>query len=268
MSNFFQNMLDSAFANDPNLSQNDKVDGSIDEGTMDDDDYDAQSPAFTPVQQQWRQQQQQEQQQQRKQGAPLATSQLLEHTTWTLDLFLTGIPSKDPTNDLYGAPINISTRTNPKKDNANAADATDSQPTVSSVQVTLLPNGVCTTLLSPFTSGSRDGQWKLSDDGRMLRFGMDVVGYTRTVQTRGTITKVFWSKTEEDAITKTSTEYTIPPGWVYADVDVTYGSRPGTLVMQDGMLRVEQTMGFLKAASKMVPCGTFRGTLVVETDDN
>jgi hypothetical protein len=109
----------------------------------------------------------------------------------------------------------------------------------------------------------KDGQWKLSDDGKVLRFSLDQVGFTRTAVTKGTIQNVAWTN-EEERTTETSTTYTIPPGFVYGDVPVTPAKgRPGLVgssfnVAGDGVLRVEQESGLFGISSKMVACGKFQ----------
>jgi hypothetical protein len=72
---------------------------------------------------------------------------------------------------------------------------------------------------------------------------------------------VYWSK-EEEKTSETSSTYTIPAGFLYADASLQTGSRPGVIDMKDGVLRVEKTMGFLGAASKLVPCGGFAATRI------
>ena len=232
---FFKEIFSSAFENDPTLSK-DKSKGQL-EGPGDED---SSYTAPTSVQQRWRES---------TTSSRNVNAQLLENTTWTLELYLAGVATKDPSNDLYGSKVNISSRD--RKVGLNLPD----KPSVS-VEVEFLPDGVCKAMESPFTTGQIDGQWKLSDDGTMIRFSMDVVGYSRTVQTKGSITNVFWSK-EVEKMTETSSTYSIPPGIIYADAELTSGSKPGVLTMKDGILRVEQTTGLLGAVSKMVNCGGF-----------
>jgi hypothetical protein len=241
---FLKDMFSSAFENDPNLS-GDKSKGQL-EDPNDDDEPSSFGYAPTKVQRQWREKSL------RNAGAPL-NARLLENSRWTLDLFLAGVPAKDPSNDLYGSKVNISSR-----DRAVGLNLPD-QPNAS-VEVEFLPDGVCRALASPFASGQVDGEWKLSDDGAMLRFSMDVVGYSRTVQTKGSITNVYWKSDEEEKTIQTSSSYSIPPGFVFADFSIGYGSQPGTLTMKDGILRVEKKLGLLRAASKMVPCGAAKAT--------
>jgi len=232
---FFKDLLSSAFENDRSLSSDktkQQYDGPYDE--------ESQYNAPTQTQQRWRES---------ITASSNVNEQLLENTKWNLDLFLAGVASKDPSNDLYGSKVNISSR-----DQTTGLNL-PSEPSVS-VEIELLPNGVCKTQESSFTTGAVDGQWKLSDDGTMIRFSMDVVGYSRTVQTKGSITKVYWSK-EEEKTTETSSTYSIPAGFLYADASLQTGSQPGVIDMKDGVLRVEKTMGLLGAGSKMVPCGGF-----------
>ena len=108
---------------------------------------------------------------------------------------------------------------------------------------------------SEFTSGEI-GEWKLSPDKTYIRFSMDSLGFTRTVQTTGTINKVFWSK-EDDVVTKTSSTYSIPVGFIYADAKIGYGTSPDVFIMKDGNLMFEKMSGLLGVSSKMLTCGKF-----------
>lgn len=233
---FFKDMLSQAFENDGSLS-NDKSRGQYD-GPYDEE---SQYTVPTQTQQKWRESQ--------TSSGSSVNEQLLENSKWKLDLFLSGVASKDPSNDLYGSKVNISSRD--QRTGLNLPDTPSA-----SVEIKLLPDGVCKAKESSFTTGAVDGQWKVSDDGSMIRFNMDVVGYSRTVQTKGSITKVFWSK-EEEKTTETSSTYNIPAGFIYGDATIESGSKPGVIGMKDGVLTVEKTMGLLGAASKMVPCGGF-----------
>ena len=243
---FFQDLFQGAFDNASNLAE-DKRQGQLEgPGDNDDDDDSRNASKKTPItetQRLWREKQKR---------SSMVSAESVENTKWIVDLFLAGVPSKDPSNDLYGTKTNISNR-----DRQIGMDL-PKEPSVS-LELNLLSGGVCVVNESPFTSGTTQGQWKISDDGKVLRFSMDVLGYSRTVQTKGSITKVFWS-TQEEINTSTSTTYSIPPGWLYGDIEIAHGVNAGTLTMKgEGILRVEQKMGLLGAASKMVACGKFAG---------
>ena len=130
----------------------------------------------------------------------------------------------------------------------------------------------CRAESTEYTTGET-GEYKLSDDNKFIRFSIDTLGFQRVVTTTGSITKVFWSK-EEDTKIKTSSAYSIPKGLIYADASIGYG-KPGELVMGDGsssdskrgdnfgLLRFEQKMGLLGAATRMVTCGKFSASMVL-----
>lgn len=282
---FFDDIIKEAFSNDSNLEK-DGVKGSI-EGPGDDlaDSFLAglkpkQPPQQTEVQKRWLESQLKQKQSEREvqrdrgqvtmikaaKGAPL-TDRVLVDTEWDLALYLTGVPDRDPNNDLYGARANVSTRD--RRLGAGAALPPD--PTAR-VRVALREGGALAVAPGAEETCPADapGEWLLSADGKTLRLGLPVRGYRRTVTTTGSIQKVFWSEGEAPT-SKTSSTYSIPEGIVYGDIGVGYGDRPGTLEMQDdkaagretvpgGLLRVEKRMGMLGAASKLVPCGKFSGT--------
>jgi len=133
-----------------------------------------------------------------------------------------------------------------------------------SLSIALCPTTICHRRAqeSEFTSG-RNGEYKVQENGNMIRFSIDTTGLTRTVQTTGTITKIFWSDSDE-VRTLTSSSYSIPPGFVYADSIIRYGSIPRTYDMDEGILCAEQTSGLFGVSSKMIPCGKFRARMINE----
>ena len=201
-------------------------------------------------------------------GAPLTTEKLIG-TKWTLSLFLSGIPQRDPSSNLYGANTNISTRNKDARNAGLPLGATLPEEPSVMVQVELLEDGTAKVEETEFTTGA-SGQWLLSPNGRSVRISLDCTGYSRTIKTKGTIQKVYWSDGENEVTTKTSSEYSIPPGLVYAEVGVGYG-RPGELLMVGsdgstdlGILTVERTMGLLGASSRMEICGKLSGKMMLE----
>ena len=307
--NFLQDIFQSAFANDRELlSQSNKRVGMLDEGISNGDDdgfivvpKQSNVPELTPTQQAWRQKMLSPTQQQ------VQTTDLIDSTI-RIDLYLSGIPNKDPSNDLYASKTNISLR------DRSVGQVLPTQPTIASVGVSFLPNNKCavTTIMisteetssgddnddsdtndstlpsSPSDSGGRSfvntditGDWKLSEDGKQIRFRISVYGFQRTIQTKGTIQKIYWSN-EKETITETSTLYSIPEGWLYFETELMKRSNGSVQWMtnnnnnnksiignqgmknatpssssSNGIIKVEQTTGFLGIATRMVPCGKF-----------
>lgn len=236
--NFFKDIIDKAFENDGNLSP-DKGKGQYD-GPGEEFLEGGPAEELTETQKKWRQ----------TQLGNDVTPMMILGSKCTVDLFLAGVPERDPSNDLYGSKVNISSR-----DRATGL----SLPSLPSISIMLefLENGVCKASPSDFTPGERNGEWKLSDDGKVLRFSMDTKGYTRTVETKGSIQNVFWTDEEEKSV-RTKTSYSIPPGFVYGDIDVTAGRVPGSFDFGgSGVLRVEQSAGLFGVSSRLVSCGKF-----------
>lgn len=296
---FFDDLFKDAFSNDPNLAK-DGVKGSI-EGPGDElAQIFQQQPQQTEVQKRWLEAQQKQRTQQQQvqvvqqgdQGAPVLvkaakgaplTTEVLTGTSWELSLYLTGVPDRDPSNDLYGSKTNVSVRDRQLGLGVSLPPAPTAR-----VRVELLDGGDVT-ILGSFSGTDDDdeatiddasqvcsmdvpGKWKLSDDGKTIRIGIPIRGYRRTVTTTGTIQKVFWSQGEATT-SKTSSTYSIPEGFIYGDIAVGYGDRPGALEMMDekaagkdvvpgGLLRVEKKMGMLGASSKLLPCGKFSGSFL------
>ena len=201
-------------------------------------------------------------------GAPLTIEKLIG-TKWSLSLYLSGIPQRDPSSNLYGASTNISTRNRDPRNAGLPLGATLPEDPSARVQVELLEDGTAKVEETDFTTGT-DGQWVLSPNGRTVRISLDCTGFVRTIKTKGTIQKVYWSDGENEVTSKTSTEYSISPGLVYAEIGVGYG-RPGELLMVGGdgsadlgVLTVERQMGLLGASNKMEICGKLSGKMMLE----
>ena len=261
--NFWKGLLDSAFENDESLSTKDKRKGMLEgpnNNNNNENDRDSRTKVpLTDVQRAWRDRQQQQQSSSSSSsgGSMERLTSVIQNTVLTCDLYLVGVSSsKDPSSDLYGSRVNISNR------NKELGLDLPSEPNAGgSIDVSFLSDGTCQcTSASPFTDDTKRGQWKLSQDGTQLRFSIYALGYSRTIQTKGSIERVFWSD-QPEVTRQTSSKYTIPPGWVYADIKIKMStSRPGTLDVKSGgtgVLRVEQAVGLLGAATKLVACGTF-----------
>jgi hypothetical protein len=266
-SNFLQDILQSAFANDDQLlSQSNKRVGMLDEALDGDGDtilvpQPAPRRELTATQQAWRQTMS-------SGGAVKVESADLMGTRISVDLYLTGVPNKDPSNDLYASRTNISAR------DRSVGQVLPAQPTLSGIQIQFVANqkcvvsttansddavseADCTQPENAFVNTQVEGDWKLSDDGRQLRYRLQVYGFQRTVQTKGTIQKIYWSK-EKESITETSTVYSIPEGWLYFEMDLSRRRNSNSIQWSpNGVLKIEQSMGMFGVASRMAPCGKF-----------
>jgi len=171
---FFKDMLDKAFENDSNLPQDDKRTGQLDDSSSEDEDFggiigrdvssfpssSSSRRTLTETQQKWRRLQ-------------MSSIPRLENSAVEMDLFLTGVPNKDPSNDLFGSRVNVSSR------DRRVGLAVPDQPTVSSVRVEFSKDNKCRCVTdSAFTSSAssedESGDWRLSDDGKQVRFRIPV----------------------------------------------------------------------------------------------
>jgi hypothetical protein len=233
--NFFKDMLGKAFDNDGNLSQADKLSGMIDGAESEPTPIES-SRTLTATQQKWRQ---------KMLDGPSLQATDLTDTTISLDLFLTGVPNKDPSNDLFGSKVNISSR------DRQIGLMVPKKATLSNLEIIFLTDGKCQ-CIDKEDSGfvlAEPGDWVLSEDGKQVRFRFAVAGYTRRVETKGTIQKV--------KISEASTIYNIPEGWLYGEADLSGSSNKQKMQWDNCILKVEKSLGLLGATSKMVPCGKF-----------
>jgi len=251
--NFLKDAFNNAFSNDRDLS------ADIRKGQYDDiftgEEYvdtsanNAAEEGLTDVQKKWRQTQLLD----NNNNINNINSDMIAGTSSTLGIYLAGVSERDPSSDLYGSRVNISSR------DKETGLSLPSTPSVY-VQVDFLDDGICKVSESSFTTGNTNGKWKLFDNDKVLRFSIDTLGYTRTVETKGSISKVFWTD-EEEKTTQTSTTYFIPPGPVYGDIQIIPGRKIRTFDLgKEGVLRLEKSSGLFGAASKMVPCGKFVAT--------
>ena len=105
--NFFKDLMDKAFENDPNLSSDisqDQIDGD-DQPT----NVGLSNSQKTLVQQRWLASQERQLTTTTASGTPIR-KELLSNSQWQIFLFLTGTPDFDPSNSLFGSRVNISSR--------------------------------------------------------------------------------------------------------------------------------------------------------------
>ena len=239
---FFKDLIDKAFENDGNISQSDKRTGQL-EGPGDDQVVSVNSrDDLTDTQRKWR-----------EMNARMGS---LEGSSFLFDFFLAGVPNKDPSNDLFGSKENISMR-----DRATGLNV-PAEPTVGKVKISFLPDKKCRCETATDFTEVGEGDYLLSDDQKQVRFRINVSGYTRRVETKGSIQSVYWSDAP-DKTTSSQTVYTIPEGWLYGEAVLSSNAR-GNVQWEDGVLKIEQSAGLLGAGSKMVPCGKFTATMVSE----
>ena len=174
---FFKGILDKAFENDSSLSQEDKRAGQLEgPGEFGDDDGGAFGGSATPsrsgktltaTQEKWRQLQ--------RSSVPSLADSAAE-----MDFYLTGVPNKDPSNDLFGSRVNVSSR------DRQVGLAVPDKPTVGSIRIEFLVDeagdGKCRCVTdSAFTSSATKpdeyGDWKVSDDGKQVRFRIPVSSF-------------------------------------------------------------------------------------------
>lgn len=169
LNNFFKNIFEKAFENDGTISKDESVSGQI-EGPENEEIEAAQRRAsvLTATQEKWR-----------KMNAAVPS---LDGKTFDVDFYLVGVPNKDPSNDLYGSQVLISDR------DREVGQTLPDKPTVSGIRIRFDENNKCTVeSQSPFTKEGTEGEWKISNDGKQVRFRILVTGYTRTIETKGSI---------------------------------------------------------------------------------
>ena len=173
---FFDDLIKDAFSNDPNIARG-GVKGSI-EGPGDellDGGSMRRRPVVqqTEIQRRWLEAQEQQKQVaapaaarqdalggriapmiKMAKGAPL-TIDALVGTNWELSLYLTGVPDRDPSNDLYGSKTNVSNRD--RRLGPGASLPRDREPTAR-VGVRFLSRGVTSILGLQRSTGEEEDE--------------------------------------------------------------------------------------------------------------
>lgn len=166
----------------------------------------------------------------------------LEGTDWSVSLNLIGIPSSDPSSDLFG----------PKRRISDGA----LQGTELSIYVTLGSDSTCTVSPSEFTGSSpASGKWQVDQQGgASLAISFECQGFARKFVTKGSLQSVFGGEETE----RTSSSYSIPSGVCMLRAPLKI-SQLGSVRLDEGKLFSPVTTGWA-AAPTWKQAGTFTAT--------
>ena len=160
-------------------------------------------------------------QQEKRATTKMVSPTALKDTQWNVVLCLTGIPSSDPSSDLFGPRRRI----------------TDGEPVGEQLElsVALCGENSATISASPFTGPAPiTGSWRIEQQqysGAELALSFDCQGFTRTIVTKGSLTSVFGG--DETALTSSS--YNIPAGICMLRTEIKV-SELGSVRLSEGTL--------------------------------
>lgn len=121
---------------------------------------------------------------------------MLINTSWNLTYSMSGIPTVDPSTDLYAPKSRMGKTT--------GIDI--------SIDLEFLENGIVKVKESDFTVSGTDGytlgKWQLDPDGTTLAVSFATIGFERTIVTKGSLQAVYGGA---DTM-RTSSNYIIPAG--------------------------------------------------------
>lgn len=144
-------------------------------------------------------------------------STMLLNTSWNFTYTLSGIPTVDPSSDLYAPKSRMG--------KVNGIDV--------KVDLKFLDNGIVEIRESDFTvsgeNGVTLGKWQLDPDGATLAVSFATVGFERTIVTKGSLQSIYGGT---DTM-RTSSNYFIPAGSCLLQTSIIL-SDMGRLIIRDG----------------------------------
>jgi len=161
--------------------------------------------------------------------------------TWRLDLELVGVPTKDPSNDLYGPRVRI-------RDENRGISA---EPCAATLR--LAAGAVEVVACEPdFLEGP--GTYTVSSDGR-LAVTLSTEGFRRTFTTTGSLQSVFGGENTK----RTSSVYEIPAGPIVLAGATDLLPSSGDTFVREGTVLVPEAAGLFGAGTRAAPAGSFSG---------
>jgi len=195
----------------------------------------------------------------------------LSPVTVSLSFYLTGIPEKDASSDLWQKQVKITG--NEYDQQLRVAFPSEPQQSCLAVlnddfTVTVSIPDSLSSSSSDFIPPQTDGAWKLSFEGgrNLLRLGISQLGFSRVVRSGGTMESVYGGAGNSAMKSASS----LPPGRIYADFEILFGGTPGTFEIKREaplpLVKCESASGLLKVVS-LVSCGRVEAAFVYPDEE-
>lgn len=161
---------------------------------------------------------------------PKARPELLAGSSWELEMKLAGIPSTDPSSDLFAPKV-------------RATEGFDTGGSELFMTVAFLENGDLEISDNEFVRGN-SGKWQMQTANEMITISFENVGFERTFVTKGSLQSVFGGADTS----RTSSAYSIPAGPCVLQAKITL-TPTGRLEFSNGKILAPVTTGWANSAS-------------------
>ena len=158
---------------------------------------------------------------------------------WRVEMTVVGVPTKDPSSDLFGPKQRVT-----QENRGIGGEAVEATLRLTNGAVEVIESSAPLLVAAPGAYRYQDGK---------LRIKLEATGFTRTFTTKGTLQSIYGG----DDTARTSSVYAIPPGPIVLAGPVDVLPSTGAPFVRKGQLLCQTTAGLFGAATKSSPAGTF-----------
>ena len=158
---------------------------------------------------------------------------------WRVEMTVVGVPTKDPSSDLFGPKQRVT-----QENRGIGGEAVDATLRLTNGAVEVVESSAPLLVAAPGAYRYQDGK---------LRIKLEATGFTRTFTTKGTLQSIYGG----DDTARTSSVYAIPPGPIVLAGPVDVLPSTGAPFVRKGQLLCQTTAGLFGAATKSSPAGSF-----------
>ena len=158
---------------------------------------------------------------------------------WRVEMIVVGVPTKDPSSDLFGPKQRVT-----QENRGIGGEAVEATLRLTNGAVEVVDSSAPLLVAAPGAYRYQDGK---------LRIKLEATGFTRTFTTKGTLQSIYGG----DDTARTSSVYAIPPGPIVLAGPVDVLPSTGAPFVRKGQLLCQTTAGLFGAATKSSPAGTF-----------
>ena len=158
---------------------------------------------------------------------------------WRVEMTVVGVPTKDPSSDLFGPKQRVT-----QENRGIGGEAVEATLRLTNGAVEVIESSAPLLVAAPGAYRYQDGK---------LRIKLEATGFTRTFTTKGTLQSIYGG----DDTARTSSVYAIPPGPIVLAGAVDVLPSTGAPFVRKGQLLCQTTAGLFGAATKSSPAGTF-----------
>ena len=158
---------------------------------------------------------------------------------WRVEMIVVGVPTKDPSSDLFGPKQRVT-----QENRGIGGEAVEATLRLTNGAVEVMESSAPLLIDAPGAYRYQDGK---------LRIKLEATGFTRTFTTKGTLQSIYGG----DDTARTSSVYAIPPGPIVLAGPVDVLPSTGAPFVRKGQLLCQTVAGLFGAATKSSPAGSF-----------